>query len=378
MNLQEMINISPYIQTIDTYNINESVALKSNQVIQGPCTITFQGNDYGLILENLTDVCLKNITINTGLYISNCTNVVIKNCKINSNTTGILIDNSKNIKINNCQITSLLDGIKVRQGNSFIKITNCSIESCGNQGIDIYPGGIYLHISGNTIQNNTNSGIVIKTGQFNEEMQTISKYINIINNQILNNGSFGVELVRSSTGDETVYPLASSINIGNNYISNNISHAVYCGAKDVTITSNFIYNHSTHGILCTTYSENININNNNISNNSLHGGYSGIRIHGKNILVQQNMFDGQNQAIGVGQKAYNVEIRDNLCLNCNTVRPIRVYDDTNYPPQNIVIDRVGTSAQVYDGSPGSKYRVGGLFYRKETGLPHDQFGWMFE
>lgn len=207
---------------------------KNKTIIQG--TITTEGNNK-----------IEDLTISGGSYgISALGKIEVSNCKIrNSSKIGIdLLGGDKEASISNSTISGNGKGIYVQRkrsisisGNSVYgnkeegidlrekingTITKNEIFENGEGGIEVILGGSTVKISNNSIKKNKASGIASQFYSFIEKTGSI----NITNNNLSNNGHFGLTCGIPSGGKPSAEYWKESIELRENTIENNKKGAV--------------------------------------------------------------------------------------------------------------------------------------------------------
>lgn len=242
--------LKPTVQpAIDAANPGDTIILKGNFVhchftinktlniiaaegaILGPCPHhTHEGIDeFGVfyILEGGSGSVISGFTFLNGnsaetpfsFLISGASNVVIKDCTMNLTNpdvdkySGITIENSNNVKLVNLFVNNTINGINIINSSN-IDITNSIISDGENNAINIIGNSKNINILNNEILNNGKAGINL----------SVVNNVVINNNQIRNNGL---------SNDDTGSGIYVNTNVtklvvkGNIFISNGLHAIMY-------------------------------------------------------------------------------------------------------------------------------------------------------
>lgn len=178
-------------------------------------------NGYGILLNNTTNVNIKNNTINSqgsGVKVVESSNISIEKNNISGSKNGISISNSSNTKIKNNTLTNNNVGLNYTGNISQNEIVDNDISNNKRYGISIEGISTNTNIKNNKLNsNNDNNGYTLDAGIFiNESFSNL----NIISNIITNNGKYGI-LIDGGANKDPNLSKQSDIHIDYNYIGDN-------------------------------------------------------------------------------------------------------------------------------------------------------------
>lgn len=179
---------------------------------------------YGIRLNTQSDVTIDNNTldgtIHASIYLDNSKANIINNTIKNSKLYGIYFKNKSSGNINNNQIVNMVDS-SIRLDRSVGSVSNNECLSGRKTNIYIYKcensKGNILKIKDNTVKTSKVNGITLYE----------SKYVDVLNNIVNDNGNNGISLINSN-----------NCNVNKNNLSNNY-YGIKCNkSKTIQINSN--------------------------------------------------------------------------------------------------------------------------------------------
>jgi parallel beta-helix repeat protein len=198
------------------------------------CTATENGN-VGIILYGNSDsntltgnTATGNLNDGIRIFTSN-NNDILNNKVLNNKNRGIWVSGDYNTFTENTVTGNTGDGIHLFGSNGNLLTKN--ILKLNAQGIRVSDDSFNNEINGNTIQNNTNNGLLlIDTANYNM----------VVGNTLDKNSNSGVRIVRS--GANTV---------SGNYVRDNVLEGLYMwgdGTVSNVIVNNYFYNTNNAGV----------------------------------------------------------------------------------------------------------------------------------
>ncbi|MFX1499856.1 MAG: nitrous oxide reductase family maturation protein NosD [Promethearchaeota archaeon] len=236
---------------------------------------------------------------------------VIKDININGGNSGncITIKNTyEYFIIRNCTLFNSNKGIYLEKTeNGQITENNCSLN---NMGIHLFRSS-HNNVSRNTINNNTQSGILLSLYSANYDLH----YNNLIGNEIHNNGEYAIFIDVSGSGSPAT---CHHINISENSIKNNKATGIHAyvnlGVDKFTVSNNNLTHNNGNGISFVGLDES-SINNNLIAYNSLNGVY--FHFVCDTVILQNNITKNAQNGIYFSppNNNYNKILENNLTDN---------------------------------------------------------------
>jgi len=233
-----------------------------------------------------------------------------------------------NIQITNCEVKNTLGTGIMADRNYQTTIFGCKVHNCGNYGIipssrnGISMTGISAYDKKATTVSNC---IVYDNGDMG--IQFAYTNINIINNHVINNGTFGIEGDTAYTTDDSDDNNRGDCIISGNYIMGNGKIGIAIGNSNnqkILITGNIIRKHTetaisarqSNGALVTISHNIITECNNNSTNVS-----SIVNIEASKILVDGNHI---YNCVAVNSSSITVDVSDNVILTNNQIEDCAV------------------------------------------------------
>ncbi len=225
----------------------------------------------------------------------------------------------QDLTITNCAGT----GITIENTDNPFVIRNCTVHNCRNSDVS----GVYFHdltngiIDNSTVRDTIGKGIRVKN----------CTYVNIKDNNIVNNTAYGIEIYPRALGPEEYLCDCQFINIVNNIVSENGLYGIELIGCNCTMRDNIVQDNLDYGIY--VFGNDSKIYNNAVENNSDYG---------------MKLFNASGNCI----------CRNDFVNNNNT--GVQAYDNrgTNYwnsTVDDIVYKYSGTTYVNYTGNNWSDY-----------------------
>ena len=194
--------------------------------------------DEGVVITDGADVFIKNIKI-TGAEIGIKTigggKLTVRNTEISHGEKGFYLQYGKNVDIRNCDVShNKEEAIDIRANVDGI-ITDNTIESNKESGIEVIAGKSSLIITNNKLKHNNASGIAI---QFYKSTKQIGN-LKISGNTLVGNRRYGIDCKIPSGGNPMVGYWEKSVEFKYNNISGNDmgNLSKFCKFSDQSILS---------------------------------------------------------------------------------------------------------------------------------------------
>lgn len=343
------------------------ILLEGEYVVNSEITIdyddtTLQGSGKGTILKVPNST---NGTFNI-INLSDKNNCVIKDLAVDGNRdnqasgnqVGIYMTAATNIQISNVDVKNIYgtagDGIRALKTSipSNIRITNCSVTNCDDDGIDIN-AATHIRIEGCYIANINDNGIDNEGGE----------YQIIVNNHFINCDGSGIELEQEESQSPTTTRFCTVA--GNTIQDCGIGIRINSGSHN-SITGNTIENSTGNGIVLTKHanggiSEN-NVITGNVIVNSGSNGIEEITGNANSNLIIGNRILGSTTnditILGTFTQAY-----DNFTEKNYHEKKIHVYKNTSggqlVEGDVVVLKSVATADEITTTTTiGNEYVVG--------------------
>ncbi len=321
---------------------------------------TLLNSSFGIELYAVKHGTLINNTLSgniQGIRPVNSENITIRDNTINDNGYGIYSPGANNLYdiINNTMFYNYVGGISLVSPSN-INITENIIIGIGDY-IDVMAGGIRIYggwnliIKNNKITNSSDEGIVFSGGNNNKNqilnniikgsktqgIYTISSRNQIIwNNTIIDSIDSGIQIVKSTYGDNN--------NITDNSIIGSGSNGIYTqGSSNNNITNNSIIRSGSNGIYIQGGSNNT-ISNNNVSDSNLDGLYL-LDSHNNNI--SNSIFSNNTKSGTYIQSSYLNQLWENRFIN-NDLYGVRIWGSASINNILYLNKFIGNTLNTYD------------------------------
>jgi len=302
---------------------------------------------------------------NYGFYLNNSKNCLIDNCNCNNNEEGFYFTQScfnfiSNISFNN---TTTILRISEHSNNNYID--NCNSPSVSNSYIGI------LNSDNNIISKSTCGGIEIGESQNNTVTrcyytyawigESINNYVidNVVPNSIIDLGSGAYY---NKIFNNTCYEICLGFDASNNIINNNLvsngSYGISLGGgppSDVRPSYNHITNNTI--INCTKGIAILNqCNFNQVENNTITFGDYGIHLISSNYNKLSNNTAYANQDSGIRIEYSNINTINNNRFHNNPISINITSSENNTIVNNTFLNKTGTY-YAYDDSTHNKWNT---------------------
>lgn len=305
------------LEILNSSIINNSIGIYANiSSILVNNSLIYKNRYEGLLLENSSSSILNSNIMNNsiGIYLKENYISKIQKSNISYNAYGIEIVNSSNVYINSSNIfNASTDGIAIFNGenvsveNSLLYNNNYSILSYGNLS--------NLSVLNSLLRDSINNSIDIEVPS-----DGFLNNLKLYNSSVLNSGSYGLFIY--SLGS------ASNVNISKSLINGSYKDGIYIyGVNAINIVNNNITNNGLIGgdpagsgiKISGNYTKGVLILNNNISHNlgngiSLEGLWSRTLCDVKvenNIISNNGIEENSGNGIYIGGRVENVSIFNN-------------------------------------------------------------------